>query len=90
MVRFAPHGGCGAQEKAKPKKPRSAYMVYLDRHRQMARDSNPEMQQKELTALLATNWQSVQCAPPRGPPSRCHLHATERERERALPTHYAH
>jgi len=42
-----------------PKKPRSSYIVFLDRHREKLRRIRPEMAMKDITSVLAKTWRSV-------------------------------
>jgi len=47
------------KDKDAPKKPRSAYIIFLDRHRDEVRTACPDIQMKEITAALARQWQHV-------------------------------
>eukprot|EP00241_Pyramimonas_parkeae_P018348 CAMPEP_0114285548 /NCGR_PEP_ID=MMETSP0059-20121206/5249_1 /TAXON_ID=36894 /ORGANISM="Pyramimonas parkeae, Strain CCMP726" /LENGTH=362 /DNA_ID=CAMNT_0001406461 /DNA_START=544 /DNA_END=1632 /DNA_ORIENTATION=- len=47
------------KDKDAPKKPRSAYIVFLDRHREEIRKACPEMMMKNITSALAKQWQHV-------------------------------
>jgi hypothetical protein len=51
--------GGDQKDKEAPKKPRSSYIVFLDRHREEIRVACPDMQMKEVTSALAKQWQHV-------------------------------
>eukprot|EP00854_Cymbomonas_tetramitiformis_P012058 gene12058-14247_t len=53
--------GASAEQKDKeaPKKPRSAYIVYLDSHREEVRREQPDMKMKDITTALAEKWKFV-------------------------------
>jgi hypothetical protein len=42
-----------------PKRPRNAYLVFLDRHRPALQAANPHSAMKELTKEMAKEWQNV-------------------------------
>ncbi len=47
------------KDKNAPKRPRNAYLIFLDRHRPDMQKENPSMAMKELTRILAARWQNV-------------------------------
>ncbi|KAK3262309.1 hypothetical protein CYMTET_28832 [Cymbomonas tetramitiformis] len=47
------------KDKEAPKKPRSAYIVYLDSHREEVRREQPDMKMKDITTALAEKWKFV-------------------------------
>lgn len=47
------------KDKLAPKKPRSAYIVFLDRHRDEIRTAHPGRPMKEITSELAKRWRNV-------------------------------
>jgi len=49
----------GKKDKARPKKPRSSYIIFLDRHRNSVRSKMPNLKMKEITAELAKLWRTV-------------------------------
>jgi hypothetical protein len=51
-------GGC-TQEPGALKRPRCAYLVFLDRHRPRIRAEHPSMPMKDLVVLQARDWKTV-------------------------------
>ena len=42
-----------------PKRAKSCYIIFLDRHRQEVREKNPDAGMKEIVSILAEMWKSV-------------------------------